>query len=107
MRWHYPYTARRYALPTVAAIVALVAVNMFLSATGVLRTPRYAIPWHAAGFVLLSAMTVHLVWRVRRFGQKVRDSGNRVCLYCAYDLRGLDRGEPCPECGKTPRAEPE
>ena len=107
MRWHYPYTARRYALPMLAALAAWFAATMTLSATGVLSKPRYAIPWHAAGFVLISAMTLHVAWRIWRFDKKVRDSGNRVCLYCAYDLRGLDAGEPCPECGNTPRGEPD
>ncbi len=52
------------------------------------------------GFPLIYAILVTLplpllVWRISKPGAKGK------CMHCGYDLAGLPRGAPCPECGRA------
>ncbi len=61
---------------------------------------------HALLFVtLLFALAfigqaVHFV-RMQRLRRSLRAASGRLCLNCAFDLRGLGEAGLCPECGNT------
>jgi hypothetical protein len=39
------------------------------------------------------------IWQCRRLARHVRQHKGLLCVKCEYDLRGMEDGSRCPECG--------
>ena len=58
-----------------------------------LQTRGFTFPLHSASVAIISiAAVLHI---------RHRRTGPGHCLKCAYDLRALPAGSPCPECGAS------
>ena len=53
--------------------------------------------------VFIGGTGAYFVWSqisIRRLQSKLIANNRRYCLYCFFDLRGLDKTGTCPECGE-------
>jgi hypothetical protein len=57
----------------------------------------------AAYWILLIMVPVMWAWSLIEAGSHVTPPPLGCCMNCGYDLAGLDRERPCPECGHLPR----
>lgn len=78
-------------------IVGVISLPMFMTA----RTPLGAmVVW-----VPVFAGQAYLFIQLRRLKRRLRAADGMLCPTCAYDLRGVGREAPCPECGAALDAE--
>lgn len=72
-------------------------VEIAVWGTYTLSGPSY---YPTFAFLVWALMCVWLLRRrERRLARRVWDADGRLCLKCAYDLRGLPDRHRCPECG--------
>lgn len=109
--------ARAVLLSPVCVLLPIIAWTPLGAIVSVMHTNLYSdpAPWvHApiirilgAHWWLLGAALAY-VWILRHAAARLyllHAPGAQVCPACGYDLRGLDAGLACPECGR-PRGNP-
>ncbi len=83
-------TARAQSPTTGSRVPVLALPTGILPCGFALNTAFYAASW----WMLIFGLSPARAWNRRRRG---------LCGRCAYDLRGLEPGAVCPECGRTLR----
>lgn len=85
------------------ALTGMVAGAWVLDIVGVISLPRYITARTPLGamavWVPVFAGQAYLFVQLSRLRRRLRAADGMLCPTCAYDLRGVERDAPCPECG--------
>ncbi len=101
---------RRLGFRTAAifSLSLIVAGAWALDLTGAVAFPTAISPRNpiaiGAIWVPIFAGQAYLIINLRRLKRRLRETNGQVCPNCAYDLRGTEAINACPECGKPTTA---
>lgn len=96
----------RYVLIPVVVLLSVLFPLLLLHALGLAPVLDTPIPRRVGGWVVAmcygatAIVVARMLLGVRRLKRLARRGGFKLCLNCAYCLRGLPDEGVCPECGK-------
>jgi len=99
----YPYYIIGYIGP-IAIVVFWLISSLALDASRSLWQPAKIIPQWCLAVCTIPAC-VYLYLRYRSLRRSLRSHEGKLCVKCAYDLRHIQDGQPCPECGRMYHAQ--